>query len=88
MPKLRKIASIERGIEEILQALTEQEIKETIGKGASYLRKCSDPDDKDHNLHLSDAIKIDILSLKSQNMINNWISFFHFTFASSPYEFY
>ena len=44
MPKLRKIASIERGIEEILQALTEQEIKETIGKGASYLRKCSDPD--------------------------------------------
>ena len=39
MVKLRKIASIERGIEEILQALTEQEIKETIGKGASYLRK-------------------------------------------------
>ena len=32
MPKLRKIASIERGIEEILQALTEQEIKETIEK--------------------------------------------------------
>ncbi len=44
MVKLRKIASIERGIEEILQVLTEQEIKETIQKGASYLRKCSDPD--------------------------------------------
>ena len=44
MVKLRKIASIERGIEEILQILTKEEIKETIQKGASYLRKCSDPD--------------------------------------------
>ena len=44
MVKLRKIASIERGIEEILQALSEKEIKDTIGKGSSYLRKCSDPD--------------------------------------------
>ena len=43
MPKVRKIASIERGIEEILQALSDQEIQETIGKGSSYLRKCSDP---------------------------------------------
>ncbi len=44
MAKLRKIASIERGIEVILQSLSEKEIKDTIGKGASYLRKCSDPD--------------------------------------------
>ena len=44
MAKIRKIASIERGIEEILQALSDQEIKDTIGKGSSYLRKCSDPD--------------------------------------------
>ena len=43
MTKIRKIASIERGIEEILQALSDQEIQETIGKGSSYLRKCSDP---------------------------------------------
>ena len=35
MAKLRKIASIERGIEEILQVLSENEIKDTIGKGAS-----------------------------------------------------
>ena len=66
MAKLRKIASIERGIEVILQSLSEKEIKDTIGKGASYLRKCSDPDDKDHNLHLNDAIKLDVLSVKSQ----------------------
>ena len=44
MAKLRKIASIERGIEVIHQSVSEKEIKDTIGKGASYLRKCSDPD--------------------------------------------
>jgi hypothetical protein len=40
--------------------------KEFTGKSISHFRKCSDPRDKDHNLHLSDAIKLDILSLKSQ----------------------
>ena len=44
----------------------EKIIKEFTGKSISHFRKCSDPDDKDHNLHLSDAIKLDILSLRSQ----------------------
>ena len=47
--------------------LKENEIKEFTGKSISHFRKCSDPDDKDHNLHLADAIKLDILSLRSQN---------------------
>ena len=33
MPKIRKIASIERGLEEVVQSLTEEEIKQAINKG-------------------------------------------------------
>ena len=44
MAKIRKLASIENGIMEALKILTEEEIQETIGKGSSYLRKCSNPD--------------------------------------------
>ena len=64
MVKLRKIASIERGIEEILQVLTEQEIKETIQKGASYLRKCSDPD-RDLEGKDSEGVKRNINHIES-----------------------
>ena len=53
MVKLRKIASIERGIEEILQALSEKEIKDTLlsepdiyvqgeGKKVDVLRYCKE----------------------------------------------
>ena len=68
MAKIRKIASIERGIEEILQALSDQEIKDTIGKGSSFLRKCSDPDrdaegrDSEgvkRNISHAEAVKLD-----------------------------
>ena len=40
MAKIRKIASIEKGIEEVLKILNEDEIQNAIGKGASFLRKC------------------------------------------------
>ena len=59
MAKIRKLASIENGIMEALKILTEKEIQEAIGKGSSYLRKCSNPDlpqQLDHN----DSIKLDI----------------------------
>lgn len=64
MAKLRKIASIERGIEEILQVLSENEIKDTIGKGASYLRKCSDPD-RDAEGKDSEGVKRNIDHIES-----------------------
>ena len=64
MPKIRKIASIERGLEEVLQSLTEEEIKQTINKGSSYVRKCSDPNpDSDgvkRNIDHIDSVKLDI----------------------------
>ena len=60
MAKIRKLASIENGIMEALKILTEEEIQEAIGKGSSYLRKCSNPDlpqQLDHN----DSVKLDII---------------------------
>ena len=64
MPKIRKIASIERGLEEVVQALTEEEIKQAINKGSSYVRKCSDPNpDNDgikRNIDHIDSVKLDI----------------------------
>ena len=64
MPKIRKIASIERGLEEVVQSLTEEEIKQAINKGASYVRKCSDPhkdnDGVKRNIDHIDSVKLDI----------------------------
>ena len=67
MTKLREPLSIEKILKDLIGKLKENEIKEFTGKSISHFRKCSDPDDKDHNLHLDDAIKLDILSLRSQN---------------------
>tara|TARA_Y100000768_G_scaffold381369_1_gene359910 strand:- start:361 stop:816 length:456 start_codon:yes stop_codon:yes gene_type:complete len=67
MTKLRDPLSIENILKNSINSLNENDIKNITGKSISHFRKCSDPDDKDHNLHLSDAIKLDILSLRSQN---------------------
>ena len=59
MVKIRKTASIENGLMEVVQILSEDEIQAAIGKGASYVRKCSDPQQQqeiDHN----DSFKLDI----------------------------
>ena len=58
MAKIRKSASIENGLMEVLRILSEDEIYSAIKKGSSYLRKCSDPDlpqQIDHN----DSFKLD-----------------------------
>ena len=63
MAKIRKTASIENGIMQVLKILNEEEIHEAIGKGSSYLRKCSNPDLQqqiDHN----DSIKFDLACIK------------------------
>ena len=63
---MREQLTIEKILKDVINKHKESEIKEFTGKSISHFRKCSDPDDKDHNLHLSDAIKLDILSLRSQ----------------------
>ena len=66
MTKLSEPLSVEKILKSIISKLKENEIEEFTGKSISHFRKCSDPDDKDHNLHLNDAIKLDVLSVKSQ----------------------
>ena len=61
MTKIRDSLSIEKILKDLIGKLKENEIKEFTGKSISHFRKCSDPDDKDHNLHYIDAIKLDIL---------------------------
>ena len=61
MTKLRDPLSIEKILKDLIVKLKEQEIKEFTGKSISHFRKCSDPDDKDHNLHFYDAVMLDIL---------------------------
>ena len=61
MTKIKEPLSIEKILKDLIGKLKENEIKEFTGKSVSHFRKCSDPDDKDHNLHYIDAIKLDIL---------------------------
>ena len=63
MVKIRKAASIENGLMEVTKILSEEEIQEAIGKGSSYIRKCSNPDlpqQIDHN----DSFKLDRACIK------------------------
>ena len=68
MVKIRKLASLEKGLEEITRILTEEEIKKAINKGSSYIRKCSDPDpDSDgikRNIDHKDSVELDKACIK------------------------
>ena len=61
MTKIRNPLSIENVLSNMIGKLNEDEVKNLTNKSISHFRKCSDPDDKDHNLYLSDAIKLDII---------------------------
>ena len=61
MTKIRNPLSIENVLSNMIGKLNEDEVKNLTNKSISHFRKCSDPDDKDHNLYLSDAIKLDVI---------------------------
>ena len=61
MTKFREPLTIEHILSQAIAKLDENEIKNITGKSISHFRKCSDPDDKDHNLHFNDAVMLDIL---------------------------
>ncbi len=63
MPKIRKPASIEKGLEEVIQILTEDEIVNSIGKSSSYLRKCSDPE-QNYWINHDEFFKLDQACIK------------------------
>jgi len=67
MTKLRKPLTVEHVLSSVIKDLDENNVKELTGKSLSHFRKCSDPADKDHNLHFIDAIKLDLILQKSQN---------------------
>ena len=61
MTKIRNPLSVENVLSNMISKLNEDEVKNITNKSISHFRKCSDPDDKDHNLYLGDAIKLDII---------------------------
>ena len=61
MTKIRNPLSIENVLSNMISKLNEDEVKNLTNKSISHFRKCSDPDDKDHNLYLSHAIKLDVI---------------------------
>jgi len=63
MVKIRKTSSIENGLMEVIKILTEEEIQEAIGKGSSYIRKCSNPDLPQQIDH-KDSFKLDKACIK------------------------
>ena len=50
MTKIRNPLSIENVLSSMISKLDEDEVKNLTNKSISHFRKCSDPDDKDHNL--------------------------------------
>ena len=61
MTKLREPLTVEHILSRVISKLDGNEIKNITNKSISHFRKCSDPDDKDHNLHFNDAVMLDIL---------------------------
>ena len=64
MTKIRKILTVEQVLSFALNKINDDEVRNISGKTVSHFRKCSDHDDKDHNLYFDDAIKLDILMQK------------------------
>ena len=77
MTKLREPHSIEFALNQALKNLKDEEIKKSTGKSMSHFRKCGDADDKDHNIGLSDAIKLDIL-LQQKKLGTPLLDYFNF----------
>ena len=77
MTKLREPLSIEFILKQVLPKLGDEEVKRLTGKSISHFRKCGDADDKDHNIHLIDAIKLDIL-LQKKKLGNPFLDHFNF----------
>ena len=74
MTKLRKPLTVEHILSNIIKDIDENNIKEITGKSISHFRKCSDPADKDHNLHFIDAIKLDLILQKLQNNVTSLLA--------------
>ena len=80
MPKIRKINSIEKSIQEVFKILNEDDVKKAIGKSTSYLRKCGD-EEALHKLQFDDAIKLDRASLNKKD-ISPFLNLYQYLLSS------
>ena len=66
--KIRDLASLEKGLDNILKHLNEEEIKKATGKTRDYISKCSNPDPDDdgikRNIDHIDSVELDKICLK------------------------
>lgn len=60
----RKILSLELALKEVVKKIKDSGLKQATGKSESHFRKCSDPNNNDHNIHHKDSIAIDIYCMK------------------------
>ena len=73
MTKTKEIISIEYSLKEVLSNLSDQDIKEIIGKTKSYLYKCADPDNDVHHIHFKDVLELEkaMIHLKNKTPFSN-----------------
>ena len=71
MTKTKNIISIEYSLKEILSNLSDEDIKNIIGKSKSYLYKCADPDNDVHHIHFKDVLDLEkaMIKFKKKNSI-------------------
>ena len=66
--KIRDLASLEKGLDNILEHLSEEEIKKATGKTRDYISKCSNPDPDDdgikRNIDHIDSVELDKICLE------------------------
>ena len=66
--KIRDLASLEKGLDNVLKHLNEEEIKKATGKTRDYISKCSNPDPDDdgikRNIDHIDSVELDKICLK------------------------
>ncbi|MAV83170.1 MAG: hypothetical protein CMI90_06890 [Pelagibacteraceae bacterium] len=67
MTKTKQIISIEYSLKEILSNLSDEDIKDIIGKTKSYLYKCADPDNDVHHIHFKDVLELEKAMIKFKN---------------------
>ena len=68
--KIRDLASLEKGLDNILEHLSEEEIKKAIGKTRDYISKCSNPDvnpnQPKRNIAHIDSVELDLACLRKK----------------------
>ena len=81
MVKIRKLASIEKGLEEIIRVLTEEEIKKAINKGATDIRVAAETTDqstpdsgapKTPRPTVSGRVSTELVTINGQRKLFQW----------------